>query len=278
VQTFLPFPDLAASAEVLDDRRLGKQRVETLQILRALTCEGYGWASHPAVTMWRGHVPALATYGLTVVGAWTDRGYADTTAELIAEFTHGAGPLTPAELHRSGALPPWWGNEAVHRSHRSALLRKDPAWYAPRLPADTPDDLDYVWPDPPAPPPPEPGERTAWVVRGVREGRTLAVAPLGPIGAGGAAPKRGTKRDRQLRRLTEEIAAGDLVVVPIDGELDVVEVAGADEDAAGRHTRRVRPLGRLERTELTRPAVLQDPQVVFPLYDEPAVAALAGTG
>ena len=59
MQTFLPYPDDRASAADLDDRRLGKQRVETLQILRALTWRTYGWQNHPAVRMWRGFVPAL---------------------------------------------------------------------------------------------------------------------------------------------------------------------------------------------------------------------------
>ncbi|HMC68015.1 MAG TPA: pyrimidine dimer DNA glycosylase/endonuclease V, partial [Mycobacteriales bacterium] len=36
MQTFLPYSRFDASAAVLDDLRLGKQRVETLQILRAL--------------------------------------------------------------------------------------------------------------------------------------------------------------------------------------------------------------------------------------------------
>jgi hypothetical protein len=36
VQTFLPYPDFERTAEVLDDRRLGKQRVEVLQILNAI--------------------------------------------------------------------------------------------------------------------------------------------------------------------------------------------------------------------------------------------------
>lgn len=34
--TFLLYPDFSRSAAVLDDRRLGKQRVETLQVVRAL--------------------------------------------------------------------------------------------------------------------------------------------------------------------------------------------------------------------------------------------------
>ena len=51
MQTFLPYPDFTASAAALDPRRLGKQRVEALQVLRGLTVAGYGWRHHPAVRM-----------------------------------------------------------------------------------------------------------------------------------------------------------------------------------------------------------------------------------
>jgi hypothetical protein len=54
-------------------------------------------------------------------------------------------PRSQAELGAVGALPPWLGDDAVHRSHRSALLRKAPDAYAAAF-ADVPDDLDYVWP------------------------------------------------------------------------------------------------------------------------------------
>ncbi len=270
MQTFLPFPDLSASAAVLDERRLGKQRVETLQILRALTCDGYGWADHPAVTMWRGHEPALVTYGLAVVGEWTARGHADTTAAQIAEFDHRDGPRDPADLRDAGLLPPWWGWEALHRSHRSALLRKDRGWYGPRLPADTPDDLDYVWPDPPTGPA-ESAELTAWVVRGRVEPHAVVVQPppaRQPV-------RRGTKRERQLERLRSTIAPGDLVVVPAGDELAVARVLGPDEAVDGAHRRQVAWLGRVARHTLARPAALQDPQFVFPLRGEPAVTAVA---
>ncbi|MGX1122677.1 hypothetical protein RKD37_008040 [Streptomyces ambofaciens] len=49
------------------------------------------------------------------------------------------------ELADAGELPPWLGDEAFHRSHRSALVRKDPAVYAGLFPG-VPDDLPYVWP------------------------------------------------------------------------------------------------------------------------------------
>src|SRR5512141_1971536 len=80
VQTFLPYADFAESAKALDPKRLGKQRVETIQIVRALTRETYGWRNHPAVLMWRGYEEALGRYGLTMVDAWTGLGFADTCA------------------------------------------------------------------------------------------------------------------------------------------------------------------------------------------------------
>ncbi|MFP4145455.1 MAG: MSMEG_6728 family protein [Phycisphaeraceae bacterium] len=136
MQTFLPWPDFDRSAEVLDRQRLGKQRVETLQILRALADPDYGWQSHPAVRMWRGYEHHLVRYGLAICHAWTGRGYRDRCAGQIRELAP-PGPA-PAE-------PPWLGDEALHRSHRSNLLRKNPEHYGPLFP-DVPDDLPYVWP------------------------------------------------------------------------------------------------------------------------------------
>jgi hypothetical protein len=72
VQTFLPYPDFVESAKVLDRKRLGKQRVEAIQVVRALTREQYGWRHHPVVAMWRGYEEALGRYGFTIVDAWTD--------------------------------------------------------------------------------------------------------------------------------------------------------------------------------------------------------------
>lgn len=151
MQTFLPYPDFAASAAVLDPLRLGKQRVETLQIIRALTRPTYGWKHHPATRMWAGYEEALGSYGLAVVEAWCALGRADTCAATMVEDLAAAGirrPRPQAKLPKRG-VPPWLGDEAFHRSHQSSLLRKDPEWYAPRFPG-VPDDLPYVWPVPKA--------------------------------------------------------------------------------------------------------------------------------
>lgn len=146
MQTFLPYPDDRASAAVLDDKRLGKQRVETLQILRALTWHTYGWRNHPAVRMWRGFVPALVSYGAAVCDEWVARGRADAVRPVLLEFTGGHEP-SPQRLHDLGQRPPWLGLDALHLSHRSALVRKDPELYRTAFP-DAPDDLPYFWPAP----------------------------------------------------------------------------------------------------------------------------------
>jgi hypothetical protein len=148
VQTFLPYPDFERSARVLDAKRLGKQRVEVLQVLRALTRPGYGWASHPAVLMWRGFEEALGRYGFTCCDVWSERGFGDTCAVSISEDLRIAGVpdvRAQSELASAGALPPWLGDEGLHRSHRSALVRKDAEHYRPLF-ADAREDLPYVWP------------------------------------------------------------------------------------------------------------------------------------
>lgn len=144
MQTFLPCPGFRASAALLDDRRLGKQRVEVLQVLRALTWTSYGWRNHPAVRMWRGFVPGLVAYGLAVCDEWVARGRADAVGEALLGFTAGRAPDVD-ELAARGQLPPWLGHDPVHASHRSALVRKDPEHYRALFP-DVPADLPYVWP------------------------------------------------------------------------------------------------------------------------------------
>ncbi|HEX5597885.1 MAG TPA: MSMEG_6728 family protein [Micromonosporaceae bacterium] len=155
MQTFLPYPDFIASAKALDQRRLGKQRVEAIQVLRGLTRPGYGWRHHPAVKMWAGYEEALVRYGLDVCGVWSATGRADTCATTLTTDLAAACGIRRVrpqhELAEAGELPPWLGNPAFHLSHRSSLLRKEPEFYRPRF-GDIPDDLPYVWPPSDRPP------------------------------------------------------------------------------------------------------------------------------
>jgi hypothetical protein len=71
MQTFTPHSNFEESLRALDLKRLAKQRVEVVQIVRALTVPGYAWSSHPAVLMWKGYEEALGRYGLTACEVWT---------------------------------------------------------------------------------------------------------------------------------------------------------------------------------------------------------------
>ncbi len=145
MQTFLPYANFAESARVLDMRRLGKQRVETLQILQALDRSRHPstWRNHPAVRMWRGHEAALVTYGRAICTEWRQRGYRDTCLDKINDlFLTADYDDTRNSFYED---PSWLDDETFHLAHRSNLIRKLPEHYGPLWP-DVPNDLPYVWP------------------------------------------------------------------------------------------------------------------------------------
>lgn len=142
MQTFLPSPDFAECAVVLDSRRLGKQIIESRQIWRAANHITGGWRNHPATIAWRPWTDALVRYTLEmshewhrrygrVHGAWTN---------LVQIDLKGRVPAANRTV-----LPPWLGDEQLHASHRAALLAKDPAHYRQFGWTEQPA-IAYVWP------------------------------------------------------------------------------------------------------------------------------------
>lgn len=131
MQTFLPLPGFANSAAVLDYRRLGKMRVESLQILNTLKGLSKGWTNHPAVKMWRGYENALTLLHNSYICEWVARGYKNNMPLRVVTYP----------LH----APPFTTDPEFHRSHQSNLIRKDPVFYGPKFPG-VPDNLPYIWP------------------------------------------------------------------------------------------------------------------------------------
>lgn len=161
MQTFLPYPDFSKSAQVLDNKRLGKQRVEAAQILDVLeqpleafvtlplTGTSYwqpileaeknrytkvrprAWSNHPAVLMWKGYEEALANYMRACVLEWEARGYKNN---LNYHFWDG-----------NISFPPWLGDDRLHSSHRAALLLKNHKHYKQFNWTEEPK-MDYFWP------------------------------------------------------------------------------------------------------------------------------------
>jgi len=131
LQTFLPYKDFARSAAVLDRRRLGNQRGECKAILTILAKGTGGYSRHPAVLMWKGYEGALKVYLAAIIAEWEKRGYRHETYR--------------PDLADDPEMPPWLGDERLHASHRSNLLRKKPEHYSEFGWMEA-DDLPYFWP------------------------------------------------------------------------------------------------------------------------------------
>ncbi|KAL3696168.1 hypothetical protein R1sor_010244 [Riccia sorocarpa] len=181
LNTFLPYSSFERSIQCLDNRRLGKQRVEAKQILNVISEDlpppaaenqnlleeplveklaesvvgdnveqivptsrsgttavkrRRGWANAPVVRMWRGYKDALVIYYNLSLEEWERRGYRNILLKPIQSSSDSA-PV----------MPPWLGDEELHASHRSNLLRKEPEYYR-QYDWTEPENLPYIWPVP----------------------------------------------------------------------------------------------------------------------------------
>lgn len=132
MQIFAPFPDLQKSVCCLDNRRLGNQIYrEGLTLIRGF------WPNHPASKIWANHKHSLAKYCLFGLEELQRRGkyypkWFDVFNNYLKEF-----PDT--------GLPPVFGYEPFHLSHKSKLIFKNPAYYRSIFGIGIQDDLPYVW-------------------------------------------------------------------------------------------------------------------------------------
>ena len=132
MQSFLPYSDFKKSAQVLDYKRLGKQRVEALQIYNCLMNPNR-WKNHPCIKMWNGYMGALAEYHNIMIEEWIKRGYVNNMSYILCQEPYDY---------------PWWlGDENFHRAMRSRLIEKDEKYYLPLFPNDKGfNDSKYLWP------------------------------------------------------------------------------------------------------------------------------------
>ena len=150
MQTFVPYTTFTESAAALDSKRLNKQLLEGRQIyniLRLKLTTG-AWVNHPAVKMWRNYNTALFHYLTAIKNECDFRGIkTDTNWQAILRMRdsdYGTGVNL--------VMPPWWGDERVHLSHRQNLYNKNPEYYDffindSRLPKSSCcDKCNYFWP------------------------------------------------------------------------------------------------------------------------------------
>lgn len=113
VNIFIPFSDPIKIAKVLDDKRLGKQRVEAKQIITIIDGEAKSkaWCNHPVVLMWKGYSRQLKYYYNCIVQEWIKRGYVNNM-ELYG-------------LDDKPEMPWFMNNKSVLLSFQASLLRKN---------------------------------------------------------------------------------------------------------------------------------------------------------
>lgn len=140
MQTFLPYSDFRKSLKVLDNKRLGKQRVEAYQIISAITGRPKkdgtpykGWLNHPCTIMWKDYLSALKLYYNICIEEWVSRGFKNTMK------------LEPIE--GDVILPKWVGFDLFHSSHRANLKRKDFDYYFSNYGWFENESDPYVWMD-----------------------------------------------------------------------------------------------------------------------------------
>lgn len=137
MQVFRPYVDWWRSTRVLDDRRLGKQRVEAKQVMMAIlrrmgliTNGKHGWLNHPIVLMYyndgKPYLKDLVGYFRACVEEWRRRGMRSTIS--LSDIEHLIMRAGSAEGHPL--------THAHEVEYRRVLILKDPEHYLRTFPAE----------------------------------------------------------------------------------------------------------------------------------------------
>ena len=148
-----------ASLAVLDNRRIGKQRVEALQLIKAIELRAKakqydpndiaayfkdkglrrpGWISHVCTLMWEDHLEALKLYMNCAIKEWCTRKNKD------GRPTKNTMKLVHVDTSKITRLPPFIGDDEFHAVHRSNLIYKDAEYYGQALWTEEPC-TGYIW-------------------------------------------------------------------------------------------------------------------------------------
>jgi hypothetical protein len=142
VITFLPYPSFLNCAQVLDNKRLNKQILETQQVLTIVDSFDPRWKNQPLKKMWIGHRSALVQYGLFCYLEWQRR---LMDGERGGKLTHKSGVFLVSQKSGDVGMPPWLGDARLHSSHRATLLAKNFEHYS-QFGWLEKSELGYFWP------------------------------------------------------------------------------------------------------------------------------------
>lgn len=136
---------LKKTFECLDQARLTKQLVETIQLIEAITNPTKGFRNHPVTRMWMDHVSALIDYGLVCVSVIAER-FPDYSYQMMQQKL-----LNNSLRQDDPVYPAWFEDEQLYMSHRASLFFKSPELY-PQFEPEAKLYEQYAWPVPVAKP------------------------------------------------------------------------------------------------------------------------------
>jgi hypothetical protein len=164
VNTFIMDQNLVLSASLLDNKRLGKQRVETRQIIdileeidRGSTTVNKGFINHPAVKAWIGYTNQLKVYFNIIVREWCFRGFKNNMDfySIDENLYHivpcnfiGNKAYYDVTKFNKYSFPFWVNYPPFYLSHQASLCRKNPVYYSKFLREELKPFLNngYLWP------------------------------------------------------------------------------------------------------------------------------------
>lgn len=144
VNTFITSESLEECAKNLDNLRLGKQRVECIQLISFIeNKDNKGFRNHPILIMWSNNVDALKVYCNFMIREWIKRGFTNTIElydldeskivfykNIYNEETKLTEIIKPEIKDDSIVFPIWFNWKPLILSHQSSLLKKNFDYYS----------------------------------------------------------------------------------------------------------------------------------------------------
>lgn len=135
---WLPFANTKKNLDVLTDDHIFDVVFQGLQCLRNIYSAQLNWRDAKA---WAEAPAALLLYVHRAEQEMVRRGYPGCPQVVRAHVALSDEGYTMAPVP-----PRWYGEPALHESHRSHLIKMVPEHYAQRLPFTTRLELPLIWP------------------------------------------------------------------------------------------------------------------------------------
>lgn len=136
MQTFITDFDMIQNAKNLDNKRLGKQRRESIYIAEVLLKNNKkGYKNHPIIKLWKGYEGYLLfVYTFAIMEIWKKKGFNNTKTQqdynslvklIPNKFKYLLSLIFPFIFIRSliWGKPRWLTKDFIE-AHRSNLIRK----------------------------------------------------------------------------------------------------------------------------------------------------------